>query len=205
MSTARINIPYSETDVITALTYLNIIKLRFAAEPAKYNNFIEIMKNYKNETIDAATGIERVVQLFHGYPSLIGGFKTFLPPEYSIDCVRDGADYTVTINTPTGTVTSTGTVSEFDSGTTVPLAGASARIEPDRRPFEEDPICAYLDRVRSRCSAETYEMFLGEVGRVHSLGADPVQSRQELLNAVQALFPNDPELVAECVVLLQVG
>lgn len=55
-------------------------------------------------SIDTPGVIERVSQLFHGHPSLIQGFNTFLPIGYRIDCSSDQADTGyITVTTPRGT------------------------------------------------------------------------------------------------------
>ena len=57
-------------------------------------------------SIDTPGVIERVSALFHGNPSLIQGFNTFLPPGYRIEMSADPQDPNViTVTTPSGTTT----------------------------------------------------------------------------------------------------
>ena len=50
--------------------------------------------------------MERVAALFYGYPSLVWGFNTFLPPGYRMKCVNDTDNLgLITIATPMGTTT----------------------------------------------------------------------------------------------------
>ena len=57
-------------------------------------------------SIDTPGVIERVSALFHGNPSLIQGFNTFLPPGYRIEMSADPLDPDViTVTTPSGTTT----------------------------------------------------------------------------------------------------
>lgn len=44
-----------------------------------YDSFLEIMKQFKANSIDTAGVIEKVKDLFRGHPELILGFNTFLP------------------------------------------------------------------------------------------------------------------------------
>ncbi|KAA8590289.1 hypothetical protein FQN60_014223, partial [Etheostoma spectabile] len=50
-----------------------------------YNDFLDIMKEFKSQSIDTPGVISRVSQLFKGHPDLIMGFNTFLPPGYKIE------------------------------------------------------------------------------------------------------------------------
>ena len=53
--------------------------MEFSDKPHIYNEFLEIMKNFKAQTINTPGVIERVKNLFRGYNKLILGFNTFLP------------------------------------------------------------------------------------------------------------------------------
>ena len=50
-----------------------------------YNQFLDIMKEFKSLNIDAPGVIQRVSELFEGHTGLIVGFNTFLPPGYKIE------------------------------------------------------------------------------------------------------------------------
>ena len=54
---------------------------RYSHSPQVYNQFLDIMKDFKSMTIDTEGVIRRVKGLFHGHRSLILGFNQFLPPE----------------------------------------------------------------------------------------------------------------------------
>ncbi|KAG8920395.1 hypothetical protein FRC01_000789 [Tulasnella sp. 417] len=66
-------------DVTDALSYLDMVKTQFQGEPEVYNQFLDLMKDFKNQTVDTPGVMERVSKLFSRYPSLIQGFKIFLP------------------------------------------------------------------------------------------------------------------------------
>lgn len=53
--------------------------MEFSDKPHIYNEFLEIMKNFKAQSINTPGVIERVKNLFRGYNKLILGFNTFLP------------------------------------------------------------------------------------------------------------------------------
>uniref|UniRef100_A0A8C6Q7S4 Paired amphipathic helix protein Sin3b n=1 Tax=Nothobranchius furzeri TaxID=105023 RepID=A0A8C6Q7S4_NOTFU len=73
-----------------ALSYLDQVKIRFANDPGIYNKFLDIMKEFKSQSIDTPGVINRVSQLFHGHPDLVLGFNAFLPPGYRIEVPKNG-------------------------------------------------------------------------------------------------------------------
>ncbi|KAG9013164.1 Transcriptional regulatory protein sin3 [Tulasnella sp. JGI-2019a] len=96
-------------NVKDALSYLEMVKVKFQDKAEVYNQFLDIMKDFKSQAIDTPGVIARVSTLFRGHPSLIQGFNTFLPQGYRIDCSMDAEDNTnlITVTTPTGTHTQT--------------------------------------------------------------------------------------------------
>ncbi|KAH8682355.1 hypothetical protein BX600DRAFT_41402 [Xylariales sp. PMI_506] len=85
-----------------ALSYLDQVKVQFAEQPDVYNRFLDIMKDFKSQTIDTPGVIKRVSELFAGHPNLIQGFNTFLPPGYRIEC-GEGNPSHIRVTTPMGT------------------------------------------------------------------------------------------------------
>ena len=86
-----------------ALSYLDQVKVQFASSPDVYNQFLDIMKDFKSQAIDTPGVIGRVSQLFQGNPSLIQGFNTFLPPGYRIECGTADDPNQIRVTTPMGT------------------------------------------------------------------------------------------------------
>ena len=80
-----------------ALSYLDQVKIFYSDEPDVYNQFLNIMRDFKSGAIDTPAVIGRIVHLFSGNPDLVQGFNTFLPPGYRIE---SGAPLRVT--TPMG-------------------------------------------------------------------------------------------------------
>ncbi|XP_016287849.1 paired amphipathic helix protein Sin3b isoform X2 [Monodelphis domestica] len=85
--TAQEKLPVHVED---ALSYLDQVKIRFGSDPATYNGFLEIMKEFKSQSIDTPGVIRRVSQLFHEHPDLIVGFNAFLPLGYRIEIPKNG-------------------------------------------------------------------------------------------------------------------
>ncbi|KAJ1675234.1 hypothetical protein EV182_001669, partial [Spiromyces aspiralis] len=97
-------------NVQDALSYLDNVKVVFRDRPEVYNNFLDIMKDFKSQTIDTPGVINRVSTLFRGHISLIRGFNAFLPPGYHIECSENPHD-PVRVTTPSGT-----TISDIGGG-----------------------------------------------------------------------------------------
>ncbi|KAK8943253.1 Paired amphipathic helix protein Sin3-like 4 [Platanthera zijinensis] len=72
-----------------ALTYLKAVKDIFQDNREKYNEFLEVMKDFKSQRIDTSGVIMRVKELFKEHRDLILGFKTFLPKGYEIKLYMD--------------------------------------------------------------------------------------------------------------------
>nr|XP_024382615.1 paired amphipathic helix protein Sin3-like 4 isoform X2 [Physcomitrium patens] len=67
-----------------ALAYLKAVKEKFKDDKGKYDEFLEVMKDFKAQRLDTAGVITRVKDLFKGHRQLILGFNTFLPRGYEI-------------------------------------------------------------------------------------------------------------------------
>ncbi|CAH9087521.1 unnamed protein product [Cuscuta epithymum] len=67
-----------------ALAYLKNVKDIFHDKRDKYDEFLEVMKDFKAQRIDTSCVIARVKNLFKGHENLILGFNTFLPKGYEI-------------------------------------------------------------------------------------------------------------------------
>ena len=61
-----------------ALNYADLVKVEFPNEPEVYNRFLDVMKNFKSQSIDKPGVIYRVSELFAGHARLIQGFNSFL-------------------------------------------------------------------------------------------------------------------------------
>ncbi|EST05486.1 Histone deacetylase interacting [Kalmanozyma brasiliensis GHG001] len=129
-------------NVKDALSYLDQVKVQFAEHPDVYNRFLDIMKDFKSQSIDTPGVIERVSTLFRGHPSLIQGFNTFLPPGYRIECSLDPSESNlITVTTPTGTTTQTpggvgiaGELKRMSGAASGPPPGPSSQSSAPRGP-----------------------------------------------------------------------
>ncbi|KAL1187808.1 Paired amphipathic helix protein Sin3-like 4 [Cardamine amara subsp. amara] len=67
-----------------ALAYLKAVKDKFQDKREKYDEFLEVMKDFKAQRVDTGGVISRVKELFKGNRELILGFNTFLPKGFEI-------------------------------------------------------------------------------------------------------------------------
>ncbi|KAF3782414.1 Paired amphipathic helix protein Sin3-like 4 [Nymphaea thermarum] len=74
-----------------ALAYLKAVREMFHDKKEKYDEFLEVMKEFKAQRIDTTGVIMRVKELFKGHKDLILGFNTFLPKGYEITLSTDDA------------------------------------------------------------------------------------------------------------------
>ncbi|XP_017106008.2 paired amphipathic helix protein Sin3a isoform X1 [Drosophila bipectinata] len=112
-----------------ALSYLDQVKFQYADQPQIYNNFLDIMKEFKSHCIDTPGVIERVSTLFKGHTELIYGFNMFLPPGYKIEIHSDALGCSVPVvsmPSPPGAPTSTGTVHMLTGSS--PMAAAAGHV-----------------------------------------------------------------------------
>ncbi|XP_042020797.1 paired amphipathic helix protein Sin3-like 3 isoform X2 [Salvia splendens] len=81
MLTARSVQKLQTTD---ALSYLKVVKEKFQDKGDMYNEFLDVMKEFKAQRIDTSGVIVKVKELFRGDRDLILGFNAFLPKGYEI-------------------------------------------------------------------------------------------------------------------------
>ncbi|KAF8625181.1 hypothetical protein AX15_005490 [Amanita polypyramis BW_CC] len=206
-------------NVTDALSYLDAVKVQFQDKPEVYNHFLDIMKDFKSQVIDTPGVIQRVSRLFHGNPSLIQGFNTFLPVGYRIDISSDLEPNTITVTTPLGTHTHSinntyglqrgsmplgyGAPSNMmGSGLQNPQTTAAASFlgnlngrDQVGKQAEFNHAIQYLNKIKARYSDDnnTYKNFLDVLQTYQKEQRDI----QDVYLQVQVLFKDSPELLAE--------
>ncbi|XP_023245695.1 paired amphipathic helix protein Sin3a isoform X2 [Copidosoma floridanum] len=114
VTSSATNSQFQRLKVEDALSYLDQVKYKFNDQPQVYNDFLDIMKEFKSQSIDTPGVISRVSHLFKGHPELIVGFNTFLPPGYKIEVQANEQGYAlqVSVSVPSPTATHTTTLSQ---------------------------------------------------------------------------------------------
>jgi hypothetical protein len=105
-----------------ALSFLDHIKSQFEDEPSRYQDFLNLMKDYKlsrfvvlffwgidirsnfRSRIDNNEVVLQICELFNGYPSLVKEFNAFLPHGYTLEPsgLEESDEAYIRLNTPEG-------------------------------------------------------------------------------------------------------
>ena len=118
-----------------ALNYLDRVKSQFGSSSV-YNDFLEIMKQFKSQLIDTSIVIQRVSELFKGHGSLITGFNAFLPPGYRI--YYNNGNVQVVTPADTAPISIVATPSPSDA-TLTPSNPPGHGVRPNALPFLNHP------------------------------------------------------------------
>ncbi|KAL4448880.1 hypothetical protein ABPG77_007597 [Micractinium sp. CCAP 211/92] len=160
-----------------ALSYLREVKTRFANNRKVYDSFLEIMKQFKAQSIDTTGVIEKVKDLFKGHPELILGFNTFLPKGYEIrlDDVPPN-------------------VRSWEPPSLRAPAGP-AQAAAGKPPVEFDQAISYVNKIKMRFQNDerVYKAFL-EILNMYRKGQKTISNVYE---EVALLFRNHDDLLRE--------
>ncbi|KAJ8409423.1 hypothetical protein AAFF_G00228240 [Aldrovandia affinis] len=137
---------FQKLKVEDALSYLDQVKIRFGNDPGIYNKFLDIMKEFKSQSIDTPGVINRVSQLFHGHPDLVLGFNAFLPPGYRIEIPKNGV---VSLQSPLSAQVSPGGQTRSMGTVAVGVAGGVSASPPAGAGCVQDEPAASLDSIPS--------------------------------------------------------
>eukprot|EP01080_Neovahlkampfia_damariscottae_P009115 gene9115-1205_t len=77
--------PLKKLRVEDALAYLDQVKTKYKDNLKVYQNFLDVMRDFKDNKIDTPGVIIKVMELFKGDNNLILGFNAFLPPGCKIE------------------------------------------------------------------------------------------------------------------------
>lgn len=195
---------YRPLNVKDALSYLDQVKIQFYNQADVYNNFLDIMKDFKSQSIDTPGVIDRVSSLFRGHPNLIQGFNTFLPPGYRIECSLDPMDPNpIRVTTPTGTTTRpdiSGAPYGSQWGAEQPPAMQAAPFPNEQQPpqgaggqIEFNHAISYVNKIKTRFAnqPDIYKQFL-EILQTYQREQKPIG---EVYEQVTQLFANSPDLL----------
>uniref|UniRef100_A0A671YN66 Paired amphipathic helix protein Sin3b n=1 Tax=Sparus aurata TaxID=8175 RepID=A0A671YN66_SPAAU len=191
---------FQKLKVEDALSYLDQVKIRFANDPGIYNKFLDIMKEFKSQSIDTPGVINRVSQLFHGHPDLVLGFNAFLPPGYRIEVPRNGVAF---LQSPLSLpLTSRESQNQATTSSVSPPASETS-------PVEFDSAISYVNKIKNRFldHPEIYRAFLEilhtyqkeqlEVKESRGSRGSSGMTEDEVFSKVASLFKGQEDLLAE--------
>uniref|UniRef100_A0A674B6G1 Paired amphipathic helix protein Sin3a n=1 Tax=Salmo trutta TaxID=8032 RepID=A0A674B6G1_SALTR len=164
-----------------------VLKLQFGNQPQVYNDFLDIMKEFKSQSIDTPGVISRVSQLFKGHPDLIMGFNTFLPPGYKIEVQTN---------------------EQVNSHAPVSSTPSSGPPLQNNQPVEFNHAINYVNKIKNRFQGQPdiYKAFLEilhtyqkEQRNAKEAGGNytPALTEQEVYAQVARLFKNQEDLLSE--------
>ncbi|CAB3383189.1 Hypothetical predicted protein [Cloeon dipterum] len=119
---------FQRLKVEDALSYLDQVKFKFGSQPQVYNDFLDIMKEFKSQSIDTPGVIARVSNLFKGHPELIVGFNTFLPPGYKIEVQANDQGYAFQVSVSMPSPTNTNSVGTVTQHHTLPISTSATGL-----------------------------------------------------------------------------
>ncbi|KAK9469030.1 hypothetical protein V1512DRAFT_258454 [Lipomyces arxii] len=188
---------YRPLNVKDALSYLDQVKVQFQNQPDVYNRFLDIMKDFKSQSIDTPGVIDRVSTLFSGHPNLIQGFNTFLPPGYRIECSTDPSDPNpIRVTTPMGTTTRPdGQVPAYDPNRTWQMEHYS---------YSNDPMAEVATNSMSQLQAVANGSRQGSQSDQKRLGG-PVEFNHAIsyVNKIKNHFSAKPDVYKNFLEILQ--
>uniref|UniRef100_A0A674EIM5 Paired amphipathic helix protein Sin3b n=1 Tax=Salmo trutta TaxID=8032 RepID=A0A674EIM5_SALTR len=184
-----------------ALSYLDQVKIRFGNDPGIYNKFLDIMKEFKSQSIDTPGVINRVSQLFHGHPDLVLGFNAFLPPGYRIEIPKNGV---VFLQSPFSSRPHGHTRSRESQ----PQSSSVSPPASEPSPVEFDSAISYVNKIKNRFldHPEIYRSFLEILHTYQKEQLEVKESRgrsssgmteDEVFSKVASLFKGQEDLLAE--------
>jgi hypothetical protein len=202
---------YKQLKVEDALAYLEQVKNQFMDSPHVYNKFLDIMKEFKAQTIDTSAVIKRVSQLFSGHRSLILGFNTFLPPGYKIELRDDPRAGSVTgFSAPGSSFSTIPTPSTVFGKKYIPVQGG------ERHAHSHSPVVTSVPHVMKKQPAKTgrdqggsavvaLSGNFGTPAAQASAAGKPIEFDQAVIyvNKIKSRFQHDEEVYKTFLDILQ--
>lgn len=188
---------YRPLNVKDALSYLDQVKMQFYSQADVYNNFLDIMKDFKSQSIDTPGVIDRVSTLFRGHPNLIQGFNTFLPPGYRIECSLDPSDPNpITVTTPLGETTRPNVGDNLVLNTTAWRGPGITSEQMPRPPAQQPP--------QQMAAAGQFQQEAAPAGQGQQTGHQLEFNHAILyVNKIKTRFANQPDIYKQFLEILQ--
>ncbi|KAJ8947934.1 hypothetical protein NQ314_008527 [Rhamnusium bicolor] len=198
---------FQRLKVEDALSYLDLVKYKFGSKPQVYNDFLDIMKEFKSQSIDTPGVIQRVSNLFKGFPELIVGFNTFLPPGYKIEVQRSDQGYafqvSVSMPSPTGTMNSDPQQQRsamiLKGSGTINMSGQNQPPPPSQPPSQPLPMTQHVPPVAptstTNCSTAQAAVSHALQGHTDTPQNQPVEFNHAInyVNKIKNRFQGQPE------------
>ena len=184
--------------------------MEFSDKPQIYNEFLELMKKFKAQTIGTRSVIDAVKNMFKGHNELILGFNAFLPEGEEIELTEEEENTPpYPSNNPSGVGSGGGggsSSSSSSSSSTDAAAGSGTMMTPNQgqgageaatglQMMQQEHAISYVTTVRNRFANEpdTYRAFL-RILHTYQKEKGPIKDAME---QVSILFADHPDLLME--------
>lgn len=175
----------------SALDFLERVKTVFEDQPDVYNNFLDVMKEFKAQNINTPVVIQSVKMLFYGHPDLILGFNAFLPYGHKITRAELQQP---PVEPPTQPP------APLAQQPPIPSIQQQPAAQPQNRKDELAHARNYVRKIKKRFASEPqiFKAFLEVLHVYHN----EQNSMQEVYSNVAKLFKNHKDLLEEFVQFL---
>lgn len=86
-----------EIVIADSIAYLDKVKRTLSDQPQLYNEFIDVLKEFKSDVIGTIDLMKRIAHLFKNHSELILDLNAFLPPGYKMKKINDEKDKFVSV------------------------------------------------------------------------------------------------------------
>lgn len=210
--------PMTRLKVEDALSYLDRVKQQFSSTPCVYNDFLDIMKKFKAQSIDTPGVISQVSALFNGHPELMKGFNAFLPVGYKVPTTKP-ENQPYSLEQKPGAMLPAYEPQHARQSPRVlgeSMLEATSMVEQGRlggmggsQPVEFNHAINYVNKIKSRYQSkpEVYKTFLDilhvyqneqkQLKECPGLLSTKTVSETDVFNRVSQLFKDQPDLLSE--------
>ncbi|KAK3272628.1 hypothetical protein CYMTET_19089 [Cymbomonas tetramitiformis] len=183
-----------------ALSYLRDVKDHFKYNKAVYDNFLDIMKEFKARRIVQADVIHQVKELFKGHDNLIIGFNTFVPKGAEIQLTAaERAEHAAERERQERLKAEQAQPAMKEVAAaqpaSLPVEATKAGTAGGKRPVEYDQAFNYVNKIRTRFRYDerVYNQFL-EILNMYRKGQKTIS---QVYAEVARLFKDHTDLLEE--------
>lgn len=172
-----------------ALDFLSVVKERFAADEGVFREFLDVMKQFKLQSITVEGVLERVRTLFGAHPDLLQGFDVFLPSAYRGQSAITSSHASSASCSPSSFLPTTAVT---------PRSSLSSSLSTRSSPGSFGSAFKYIETVKKRFqqSPDKYRSFLSILHSYQDNSGNKA-SISEVEQQIKQLFDGHPDLIEQ--------
>eukprot|EP00484_Ammonia_sp_Unknown_P020845 CAMPEP_0197028052 /NCGR_PEP_ID=MMETSP1384-20130603/7848_1 /TAXON_ID=29189 /ORGANISM="Ammonia sp." /LENGTH=1209 /DNA_ID=CAMNT_0042456995 /DNA_START=176 /DNA_END=3805 /DNA_ORIENTATION=+ len=190
---------HSQPQINDAKQFLERVKQRFKSDKGVYDQFVDIMKNFKNDHINTGNTIDEVRELFSKHPDLFEGFRHFLPAA-GLATREEMSNYYQSMN---GENTTNGGASSDNHAMNGAVTAnghndSSNATDQGTQPPDFNMAVTFICKIKQRFGAtrKIYQDFLNILQHFQSAAqANDTSVVKDVKNRIRALFRDHPDLL----------